>query len=1809
MKFKYTLLVISILLVFQGFSQNNLSKAGGTSNDESMDVATDQSGNMYSCGYISNFVSFGNLTVSTPQGQSDIYVSKQSNTGSFLWVKRFAGVKDERAYDIYVDATGNIYITGYFYGTTHFDSFTLTSNAGSRDLFVAKLDNNGNVLWAKQLGGTNGETGYGVCTDSQGNVILTGQFREQITVGTNTYTTPISPITNYFTFDLLLVKFDPSGNVLWSKVGSSDGENRGLAVICNPDDEIVITGQFSDTFTLAGVLFNNQGYNLGLLAKFSPSGTLNWMHKMLAGQVMAYDLTLNSAKEIYVTGDFKGNGFSYLDGAGNHYLNSTYLYNLFILKVGNNGSFIWGQQDGSNNEVSSQGIDLDVNENPYICGMFKCKMGEYSDALSSDSGYFYSMGYRDVFVSKYDAQGQRQWFRQYGGPKDDYCSGISISGVNAPVLSGSFERYFFAQFNAPFSTSDLSTIHFGSQCSGSGSTYRLNSMGSIDNKDIFVGRINSFGLSPTSYFSPQCSSFYYPEITSDTIEFCAHGQVCLTSHAQSNSYSPIFNINWSNGDTHQCTQELYSNTSLVVTIDREDQCYSNIDSVEVIIHPIPPMPLLTDNHGLNNANSLYIDIGRCFPDSTSTWLTNIDTNNTYNWQVNGTNLNITDTSEVSVNSTYAVTVTSPFGCTNYEDYKCIFITVDTPIVVKPYIRMVDNYDMNDSIRICPGIPVSFVGKDSLTNNAYFSPFCTYYGYVDQHWTSSIPMVDPDPFIAPPYCLESSFVPTTTGWYTVKLEMIWGGMNICGVDTIHQIVVDSFYIEVVPPPVINLSTNSIVCPGDIGYATVDTTFVGLNWWTFNGEPFTLLPGGDSIAINHQDTAVYGGNFMYQTDVFCTVKVMEEIDFYENPSSISNIPDNIICPNDSILLTCEPGLNYEWIGPQGQVIDTTQSIYASIPGYYHCNQTNFAGCLLPSNFIELKGYATPILTVSPDQYICSGESAVITITTVGAPTFNWLNPAGYTNSTLQVNSPGTYVCEISQCGFTITDSAEIFDASFSIALNVSNDSTICFGDSVLLNVNPTYSMYQWSIGNGGSYYTYANQSGDYFVNATNGYGCVAYSDTFSLEINHGSELPSYLATTICSGDNAVFVYNDTNQVYWYKDSLGNNLIGISDTLIIANLLSDTTIYLLQYNGNCYSEVVSATTHVSSISNGISITGDTTICYGSSLVLNGPSDGNAQWSGPGGYTSNSDSAYIVNATSPNQNGIYHLLVTEGNCQREDSINVLVYNQINTSLDTNGTLYICPGSSIDIGVVDSSYSVIWYPLGSVSPGITANNPGNYYAHFTDSLGCSAESDSVTVAFYQDNTPILNDTSICFATNFIFNDTSMYQLSWYDSLQNFIGYEDLSLSNVQSDTSFYYVYTDTVSNCPHALSLFTVHIMPPNPPTIVGDTLICANVTATFNASYQTDGTSVWSSIDTTITVTGNNISFSVPTDTSFYLILTTTGSQCSNGADSLFIHAVLPNTPIVADSMMVFCSDSTSNWVVNYNSPFDSLIWNSDLGYVSYGDTADFIINQTIYSNASVYAIDTNGCQSNAATFYAIQAVQAQYNLIQDSTTCIGDTLIAYGNSPNAANSFWTTPNNTIQSDTIQLYDLQVNNSGYYSFTAIDSSGCVSVDSFYIEIDAPYVFDLDNDTTLCSGDQIIYTSPVDSNFIWSGFDPFDQQQVLTNSATLILTVWTGTFCPYSDTVAVQFVQCSPVAPNVVTANGDGMNDLFKIKDAQYMFDDYLIIYNRWGDVVYETYEYKNDFNAAQYNLNEGTYFYKYYRTWNPKDQHPLNGFFEVIR
>src|ERR1022692_4879088 len=182
-------------------------KAAGVADEQGNSIAVDSSGNSYVTGYFnSTTITFGSTTLTTAGGY-DIFIAKYNANGNVVWAKRAGGSGDEGGYGIAVDGSGNSYVTGYFNSSSiTFDTITLTG-AGGNDMFIAKYDSSGNVMWAKSAGGSNNDIGNGIAVNSSGISYITGNFTSSsITFGSTTLTNASND-----TSDIFIAKYDANG--------------------------------------------------------------------------------------------------------------------------------------------------------------------------------------------------------------------------------------------------------------------------------------------------------------------------------------------------------------------------------------------------------------------------------------------------------------------------------------------------------------------------------------------------------------------------------------------------------------------------------------------------------------------------------------------------------------------------------------------------------------------------------------------------------------------------------------------------------------------------------------------------------------------------------------------------------------------------------------------------------------------------------------------------------------------------------------------------------------------------------------------------------------------------------------------------------------------------------------------------------------------------------------------------------------------------------------------------------------------------------------------------------------------------------------------------------------------------------------------------------------------------------------------------------------------------------------------------------------------------------------------------------------
>ncbi len=151
------------------------SKAfGNGTEDLPYAIAVDGNDNIVLTGYFHDDMDFGGGTLFS-EGYADVFVIKFSSSGAHLWSRSFGGASSDIGYGVAVDGSNNVVLTGSFMGTVDFGGGS-QSSSGSMDVFVVKYSSTGSFLWSRSAGGTSVDQGRSVAVDSSGNVVVTGQF-------------------------------------------------------------------------------------------------------------------------------------------------------------------------------------------------------------------------------------------------------------------------------------------------------------------------------------------------------------------------------------------------------------------------------------------------------------------------------------------------------------------------------------------------------------------------------------------------------------------------------------------------------------------------------------------------------------------------------------------------------------------------------------------------------------------------------------------------------------------------------------------------------------------------------------------------------------------------------------------------------------------------------------------------------------------------------------------------------------------------------------------------------------------------------------------------------------------------------------------------------------------------------------------------------------------------------------------------------------------------------------------------------------------------------------------------------------------------------------------------------------------------------------------------------------------------------------------------------------------------------------------------------------------------------------------------
>ena len=407
------------------------------------------------------------------------------------------------------DAAGNVCITGFFADSTiTFGSVTLSNAAGSpgRQVFIVKYDSLGNVLWA---GGSTGSTGMdnegvAVSADSAGNIYMTGYFNSaSITFGGITLNNALTA------YNIFIVKYDPSGNVVWARSGNGTQVNEPTGITAAARGYVYVTGFFnSPSITFGSVTLDNHtvtSSNNMFIAKYDTAGNVVWVQGANAGPnaVQANAISADTAGKIYVTGWFNGTtaGFGSITLTND----STGSAVLFTAKYDSSGNALWVNAVAGSGENFPSSISFDGGGHVYETGTFS------SAAITFGSiSLIHNPGINPInyYIVKYDTAGNTVWAQ--GAVGDNKIGGTSINtGTDGSVYTAGYFAPSSAVFgNDTIYNDGLSSI-FVVKYDPSGNVVWAKSVADVGGLDEALGITTDAGgdVYTTGYFGNDSITF------------------------------------------------------------------------------------------------------------------------------------------------------------------------------------------------------------------------------------------------------------------------------------------------------------------------------------------------------------------------------------------------------------------------------------------------------------------------------------------------------------------------------------------------------------------------------------------------------------------------------------------------------------------------------------------------------------------------------------------------------------------------------------------------------------------------------------------------------------------------------------------------------------------------------------------------------------------------------------------------------------------------------------------------------------------------------------------------------------------------------------------------------------------------------------------------------------------------------------------------------------------------------------------------------------------------------------------------------
>lgn len=371
---------------------------GGSSKDTAEKIILTSNGEYMIAGYSLS----GNFDIPSNVGQNDIFVCKVNRFGQIIWKKSYGGIGDDLATGI-VEIDNGFIVCGTSIGGNN-DFF---SSYGHTDIVLLRLNQNGELIWKKNFGGSDNDYCKTIIKTADNNLLLVGHSQSN--------DNDISG--NIGNLDGLVLKIDVNGLIIWQKIFGGLSNDYFNSVAQTTDSGFVVVGTSNSS------AWGNYGMDDAWLIKINQNGLLEWQNHFggTANDKFLSVVQLNDGKYV-ATGDT----YSYdYDSIENHGISLN--RDCFVVKIANNGQKEWSKCFGGSSEDDGRSLVQSTDNNLVILCQIHSNDGDIYPAMNGEADYW---------LIKLNSNGTILWKRAYGGSGHEVAKGILQTSDNGFIFVG-----------------------------------------------------------------------------------------------------------------------------------------------------------------------------------------------------------------------------------------------------------------------------------------------------------------------------------------------------------------------------------------------------------------------------------------------------------------------------------------------------------------------------------------------------------------------------------------------------------------------------------------------------------------------------------------------------------------------------------------------------------------------------------------------------------------------------------------------------------------------------------------------------------------------------------------------------------------------------------------------------------------------------------------------------------------------------------------------------------------------------------------------------------------------------------------------------------------------------------------------------------------------------------------------------------------------------------------------------------------------------------------------------------------------------